>query len=716
MKNNRGKKKVVAPASVPQRFKKGSTVNHDRQQCQWFSVLRIVFLVVVANRGLMVHNEDVTEEEADELIIQLWPLTDYEFAATIKALWWYGHCSTMESCRRLICSWVNSGIDAVSKKVGVVASRDFKVKYDPRIVHKVMYEGVMDAIQRHVGPTGGRVHQMFPAEIRQGLGALSPQIARHMLIGSYVSLMSTVARRNPTAASLRWRDLTIVKTASMVDGDLSKGSRAFRRNLVSTKVEETLANGREDALPGLLQSIGYLGGWAGQETTTSVMNEVYAAQTAHMAACSSVNVHDKSEGVHMTIVSAEELKRKMAASALAAGLVITDWGPRARRCNTSPGNINCSTQPVQPPSRTPIVTLNSNATMFKDDRGNSWFYLSRGILGEHGPQKQKQKQVPLFGMPTPSPSTAAQPAPSPASQRAAQSASAQASLHLWQGPGQFAQPAPSPNQAVPSPAQRAPESMVADVQPNLERVDVMHSATDHDGDTIVIMDSDSNSDSEEDVRPLDPSPELVTQYTRGLRTTTSVHHQCGDHLSGDVLPPSVSDTQGAGPLGSTANMADTDEMHPSGNPPGNRLEQNSGIGSPDTMDENFFFKKYLRAQFNEDGAVIDVALRGSVAQLSGGKTMAAVLDLGVLDGYAYDSNGQPRTTTFTETHNVIMAAKVLVIDEYEELSGQTLKLLLVSLFLLLALLHLVLASSLLLLAFCSCGLRLLGVYLLQLAS
>jgi len=38
-----------------------------------------------------------------------------------------------------------------------------------------------------------------------------------------------------------------------------------------------------------------------------------------------VQVHDKSEGVHMTIVSAEELKRKMAASALAAGLVITDW-------------------------------------------------------------------------------------------------------------------------------------------------------------------------------------------------------------------------------------------------------------------------------------------------------------------------------------------------------------------------------------------------------
>eukprot|EP00798_Chlamydomonas_sp_ICE-L_P018450 gene18450-24929_t len=140
--------------------------------------------------------------------------------------------------------------------------------------------------------------------------------------------MSTVARRNPTAASLRWRDLTIVKTASMIDGvlhhifgtvirwsseknmdvhgmrmsavdpsgdekcveDANVGSRAFRRNLVSTKVEEALANGREDALPGLLQSIGYLGGWAGQETTTSVMNEVYAAQTAHMAACSSVNV------------------------------------------------------------------------------------------------------------------------------------------------------------------------------------------------------------------------------------------------------------------------------------------------------------------------------------------------------------------------------------------------------------------------------------------
>eukprot|EP00798_Chlamydomonas_sp_ICE-L_P001106 gene1106-3943_t len=158
--------------------------------------------------------------EADELIIQLWPLTDYEFAATIKALWWYGHCSTVGSCRRLICSWVNSGIDAVSKKVGKVASRDFKLMYDPRIVHKVMYDGVMDVIQRHVGPTGGRVHQMFPAEIREGLGALSPQIARHMLIGSYVSLMSTVARRNPTMATLRWRELSFVKTASMIDGKL----------------------------------------------------------------------------------------------------------------------------------------------------------------------------------------------------------------------------------------------------------------------------------------------------------------------------------------------------------------------------------------------------------------------------------------------------------------------------------------------------------------
>eukprot|EP00798_Chlamydomonas_sp_ICE-L_P022380 gene22380-29485_t len=609
--------------AVPQRFKNGSTVNHDRQQCQWFSVLRIVFPVVVANRGLMVHKEDVTEEEADEFIIQLWPLTDYEFAATIKALWWYGHCSTVGSCRRLICSWVNSGIDAVSKKVGKVASRDFKLMYDPRIVHKVMYDGVMDVIQRHVGPTGGRVHQMFPAEIREGLGALSPQIARHMLIGSYVSLMSTVARRNPTMATLRWRELSFVKTASMIDGKLHhifgtvirwtseknmdmhgmrissvdpsgdencvedanvgirpKGSRAFRRNLVSTKVEEALATGREDALPGLLQSVGYLGGWASQPTSTSVLYNIYAAQTAHMAASQSVNVcagrdatssrvgqvrllamqaftsalvhgglelrrlllsqqhigfptsfvigllndpevlpairnlecvtrgimdsasaqlltsrdlcphqmlrlfmekdpvfstaltgnclssfgrsdkHFKricdAEKIHgrplsdtarrfvlansaasplsqqavaswrdnpqpgscamstlfstmqttrhclvykkcdmisqkevpqLVCVGAEQLKRNMAASAEAAGLVITDWGPRTMRCNASQ-DAPCdgldhakrdSGSGCTPP--TPIVSLNSKANMFKDDRGNSWLYLARGNLG-----------------------------------------------------------------------------------------------------------------------------------------------------------------------------------------------------------------------------------------------------------------------------------------------------------------------------------------------
>jgi hypothetical protein len=66
-----------------------------------------------------------------------------------------------------------------------------------------------------------------------------------------------------------------------------------------------------------------------------------------------------------------------------------------------------------------------------------------------------------------------------------------------------------------------------------------------------------------------------------------------------------------------------------------------------------------------------VAMRGTVARLSGGKTMAAALDLQAFDGFDIDSNtGAVRRNARLKAYNTIAALDVLILDEYEELSAK----------------------------------------------
>lgn len=81
----------------------------------------------------------------------------------------------------------------------------------------------------------------------------------------------------------------------------------------------------------------------------------------------------------------------------------------------------------------------------------------------------------------------------------------------------------------------------------------------------------------------------------------------------------------------------------------------------------------LRSLFASPHAVLDITLRGVVARMSGGQTMAKALDIGVLDGSSRLEDGTPRTSTYVEAHNAITHARVLIGDEYEEWSGAKLQ-------------------------------------------
>jgi hypothetical protein len=78
----------------------------------------------------------------------------------------------------------------------------------------------------------------------------------------------------------------------------------------------------------------------------------------------------------------------------------------------------------------------------------------------------------------------------------------------------------------------------------------------------------------------------------------------------------------------------------------------------------------LRERFpREPSVVLFGALWGAVSQLSGGETLAKIMDMSVLDGSGRNDDGSVRRDVHPESRAKMMAAKFMVIDEYEELTG-----------------------------------------------
>lgn len=81
----------------------------------------------------------------------------------------------------------------------------------------------------------------------------------------------------------------------------------------------------------------------------------------------------------------------------------------------------------------------------------------------------------------------------------------------------------------------------------------------------------------------------------------------------------------------------------------------------------------LRDRFpNEPSVVLFGALRGAVSQLSGGETLAKIMDMAVIDGSARNDDGSARREVHPESRAKMLAGKFMVIDEYEELRGMML--------------------------------------------
>ena len=88
---------------------------------------------------------------------------------------------------------------------------------DPRDAHKSLYASFLRTITRHLNNSVHRVHQVFPSEIKKGLQSLSLGMAEHVQIGAYASMQALMGRRHPTVAGLMWGDVTLIKTAAMVE-------------------------------------------------------------------------------------------------------------------------------------------------------------------------------------------------------------------------------------------------------------------------------------------------------------------------------------------------------------------------------------------------------------------------------------------------------------------------------------------------------------------
>ena len=104
-------------------------------------------------------------QEAERVVLEAWPFTDLEFAAFLKAKWWYGRCNTKESYLSSLSKQMSGGINKVAllRCVPAIACKEL---LDPRIVHAPMYRSVNSEVTRHLRSGVARVHQ-----VRAWLGA-----------------------------------------------------------------------------------------------------------------------------------------------------------------------------------------------------------------------------------------------------------------------------------------------------------------------------------------------------------------------------------------------------------------------------------------------------------------------------------------------------------------------------------------------------------------
>jgi hypothetical protein len=200
-------------------------------------------------------------QEVEAVVIECWPLSELEWGALLKALWWHGLCNKLSTYYSTVGQVANVGMKLKAAALGASLTDAFSEANDPRIVHANITKIINNTVSRHhlVGVErmhqvrehrrsmeGGRgggggvldactsqtfaadavraclCAQMFPAEVRDGLEALDRSIALDVQAGAYAAIQAVGGRRHPTLEGMMWSDVVFVKTAACLeDGTLT---------------------------------------------------------------------------------------------------------------------------------------------------------------------------------------------------------------------------------------------------------------------------------------------------------------------------------------------------------------------------------------------------------------------------------------------------------------------------------------------------------------